>query len=177
MHRFAKMVAVALGLAVVAAPAQAQVSWNVGAGLALPSGDIANGLKTGYGAAIGANFHPASMPIGFRIEAAYDRFTFKASTSDNFHFFSGTANVVYNIKTAGMLAPYLIGGLGMYNAGSSVSGSTSETKFGFNVGAGLDYKLPSGIGIFLEGRYHSVQTSGATSNFIPVRVGLMIGGK
>lgn len=177
MHRFAKMVAVALGLAVVAAPAQAQVTWNVGAGLALPSGDLGNAVKTGYGAAIGANFHPASMPIGFRIEAAYDRFSIKAPSTDNIHFFSGTANVVYDIKTAGMLAPYLIGGIGMYNAGSSASGSTSETKFGFNVGAGLDYKLPSGIGIFLEGRYHSVKVTGGTDNFIPVRIGLRIGGK
>ncbi|HEV2290659.1 MAG TPA: hypothetical protein VGR60_02325, partial [Gemmatimonadales bacterium] len=68
--------AAALGLAVLAAPAQAQgtpIKWNVGVGLSLAS---TTGLNTGFNARFGATLTPKGWPVWIRPEAAFDHFGF-----------------------------------------------------------------------------------------------------
>ena len=64
---------------------------------------------------------------------------------------------------AGPVRPYAIGGAGAYllRVSETLSGTTTsstETKFGFNLGGGLNFKpTPAGIVSFgIEGRYHVV---------------------
>ncbi|HEX6433621.1 MAG TPA: hypothetical protein VFZ87_05250, partial [Gemmatimonadales bacterium] len=77
--------------------------------------------------------------------------------------------------------PYLIGGGGVYN--SKVTGSDDpgdvlpggETKFGINAGAGFDFKAGA-AGLFVEGRFHNVFTEGSNTQFIPITLGIRLGG-
>jgi hypothetical protein len=71
-----------------------------------------------------------------------------------YHF---TANVRAR-GVQGSLRPYGIGGLGLYGLHASDNlGSSTTTKFGFNIGAGLSHKFPdSSTGLGLEARWHLV---------------------
>jgi opacity protein-like surface antigen len=93
--------------------------------------------------------------------------------------------VVYKFKTSegSTFRPYLIGGGGVYNVkttgssdvGTIIDTENSETKFGVNAGAGFDFKAGS-AGLFVEGRFHDVFTSGNDVQFIPVTLGVRFGG-
>jgi hypothetical protein len=93
----------------------------------------------------------------------------------------GTGNVVYKFKVSEdtRFRPYLIGGGGVYNL--DVKGDDapddveSLTKFGINAGAGFDFKAGS-AGLFVEGRFHNVFTEGDNTSFIPISVGVRLGG-
>ena len=58
----------------------------------------------------------------------------------------------------GSLRPYGIGGLGLYGLHvSDDAGSANDSKFGFNIGAGISHKFPdSSTGLGLEARWHMV---------------------
>ncbi|MEO7985890.1 MAG: hypothetical protein ABI766_05115, partial [Gemmatimonadales bacterium] len=96
----------------------------------------------------------------------------------------GTGNLIYKFKTSETtkFRPYIIGGGGIYNfklvGGSDVvlpgQGNTA-TKFGLNAGAGFDIKA-RGVGFFAEGRFHDVFTAGPNTKFIPITVGIRLGG-
>jgi hypothetical protein len=49
------------------------------------------------------------------------------------------------------------------------------TDFGINAGAGFDFKAGS-AGLFVEGRFHDVFTDGGSTQFIPITVGIRLGG-
>jgi hypothetical protein len=78
-----------------------------------------------------------------------------------------------NGTLSGMAIPngYLIGGLGLYNMGSDISGSSSTTKFGFNVGAGFNIPL-TGFGTFIEARLHYITTEGSATMLVPINFGV-----
>ena len=74
---------------------------------------------------------------------------------------------------AAKVRPYVLGGLGIYNA--DLGGSAgSETKLAFGFGGGILFGVGT-MHAFLEGRYMSVQTSGSSLNFLPISLGLMFG--
>jgi hypothetical protein len=94
----------------------------------------------------------------------------------------GTGNLVYKFKTSedSKFRPYLIGGGGVYNfdtkgPDADIVPSNSQTKFGINAGAGFDIKAQS-VGFFVEGRFHDVFTDGPNVKFIPITVGVRLGG-
>ena len=66
---------------------------------------------------------------------------------------------------------------GVYNikAKPTTGSSTSETKFGINVGAGFDFDIQDKVGIFVEGRFHNVFISGSDAKFIPISAGVRFG--
>ena len=100
------------------------------------------------------------------------------------HFFS---NAVYG---------YLIGGIGAYytsiqlteygygyvcnpwwyycyvGSGETVVASNSSTRFGWNAGAGIGFRLASGPTLFVEARFTQVQTSGQSLETIPILIGM-----
>jgi len=81
-----------------------------------------------------------------------------------------TGNLVYSIPSE-TVAPYLIGGAGLYNIGGSGGGGSSN-KFGWAIGGGITMPL-SGFDTFLEARYNQVQGNGGSSKFIPITFGVM----
>jgi len=86
------------------------------------------------------------------------------------------ANALYPFGDAAATArPFIIGGLGLYKlkATAKYNGidiSDSQTKFGLNLGGGVNFNL-SGFETFAEMRLHFVFTKGSNTNFIPISFG------
>ena len=159
------------------APAAKPVEFGVAAGAAIPMSDLSDASNTGFNVTGILGFHPQMIPLGVRVEVAYNRFGIKdngAGITGDFHFTSFTGNLEYSIPSESV-TPYLIGGAGLYNQAANVNGGTGgSNKFGWNLGGGI--KLPlSGFDTFLEARYNQVQEdSGAPSlKFIPITFGVM----
>ena len=79
----------------------------------------------------------------------------------------------YAFQTSGSLSPYIWGGLGLtvHRFSGTVFGesvSESESKFGWQAGAGLEFGLGATTGLFVEGRY--MGASG--TNFFAIDAGL-----
>jgi hypothetical protein len=170
--------AIALALLAPVAAAQTPVEFGVGAGISIPSGTTSNGLKTGWHATGLVQFKPPASPVGFQVDASYHRLGWDGGGGKD-QIISGTANAVYTFSVAAetQFRPYLIGGGGLYNvkASADAGSSISETKFGINVGAGFNFKT-SGVGLFVEGRFHNVFVPGSDFHYIPITVGVRFGG-
>ncbi len=145
------------------------VHFGVAAGAAIPVSDFSNFAKTGFNGTVALGFTPALIPLGVRIDGAYNQFGPKLGTG-NLHIASVTGNLVYKMPGA-TISPYAIGGAGWYNSGASGGGSSSN-DFGWNIGGGISMPL-SGFDTFIEARYNQVQTSGASTKFVPITFGVM----
>jgi len=60
------------------------------------------------------------------------------------------------------------GGVG---PGTYVKASDSSTNFGWNGGLGLTFEVGTGSQIYVEAKYHSIDTSRATTELVPIIVG------
>jgi hypothetical protein len=145
------------------------VHFGVAAGAAIPVSDLSDVAKTGFNGTVALGFTPALIPLGVRIDGAYNQFGSKLATG-NLHITSVTGNLVYKMPGA-TISPYAIGGAGWYNSGASGGGS-STNDFGWNIGAGISMPL-SGFDTFVEARYNQVQTSGTSTKFVPIVFGVM----
>jgi hypothetical protein len=180
----------ALVLGLGAAPLHAQgVEFSLGGGIGVPLSTFDDVAKLGWHGLAGLSFVPTGWPVGIQIDGSYQQYKLDedvvGSGSLKDRLIMGTGNVVYKFKTSeeSTFRPYLIGGAGVYNVkvtGSSDVGnvldtSGSQTKFGLNGGAGFDFKAGS-AGLFVEGRFHDVFTDGKDLKFIPITVGVRLGG-
>lgn len=149
-----------------------EVQFGVAAGAALPMSDLADAVNTGFNGTVTLGFHPSMIPLGVRIDGAYNSFGAKGGGA-NVHFTSVTGNLVYSIPSDAV-TPYLIGGAGWYNAAVTITGfgTGSDNHFGWNLGGGIKMPL-SGFDTFLEARYNQVQGNGGSLKFIPITFGVM----
>lgn len=143
------------------------VTFGVAAGASFPTGDFGDFWDTGFNVMGTLGMQPAAMPVGLRLDVAYNSFG-ASGNFDDAKIISGTANALLTTSNMGGVKPYVIGGVGLYNADF---GGDSETKFGLNGGAGLEFAL-SGFNTFLEARYHSVFTENKNTNYIPLVFGI-----
>jgi hypothetical protein len=162
--------------------------FSLGGGIGIPLDTFDEEAKLGWHGLAGISFVPNGWPVGIQIDGSYQQFSLDDAAFPGFsglknRLIMGTGNIVFKFKTSeeSTFRPYLIGGGGVYN--SKVTGSDDpddilpggETKFGVNAGAGFDFKA-GGAGLFIEGRFHNVFTEGANLKFIPVTVGIRLGG-
>ena len=152
------------------------VRFGIGGGLLMPLGTYKDFDKMGWVAGADATYWLMGAPVGIRADVQYSQTSEKSGVgAHTTKIIGGLAEVVYALgKKADPVRPYLLGGIGYYNVKVSVTGaSASESKVGFGGGAGLAFKLgPSGARFFVEGKYVSVSTSGGSTNFLPIRVGV-----
>lgn len=159
---------------------QAQLHLGIAGGLSAPVGDFGDIADAGYHLTGMLAVSVPAAPIGLRLEGSFNEFKYKSgllSTNAKARLWSATANGV--LSSPGIIGPYLIGGLGIYNASCSECSSSSSTKAGFNGGVGLKLGL-TGFSAFVEARYHYIPggsdaTTGGTKSstqFIPVSVGV-----
>jgi hypothetical protein len=176
--------AVALSMVLAAPTLHAQgVEFSLGGGIGVPLGTFDDAAKMGWHGLAGLSFVPNGWPVGIQIDGQYQQYKLDGTTSLKDRFLIGTGNLVYKFKSSeeSKFRPYLIGGGGVYNlkvTGSSTPGTVIQggtTKFGVNGGAGFDFKAGS-VGLFLEGRFHDVFTPGANVKFIPITLGIRLGG-
>lgn len=149
------------------------VRLGVSLGAAIPTGDFGSAVNTGYNATGSLALQPVGLPLGFRIDAAFNQFGVK-SGGGNANIFDVTGNALVNVIPGPALGAYVIGGVGYYHeslSGTVLSGSP-ENHFGFNVGGGLNIPL-TGFDAFIEARYHRVSENGGSTSFVPVTVGVL----
>ncbi len=149
------------------------VQLGVALGGAIPLSDLGKSFNTGYNLTGTIGLNPAGMPVGFRIDGAYNQFGAKGTTNLNAKIASVSGNVVLSMAGAEM-TPYLIGGAGYYHVSASATGigGTASNHFGFNAGAGLRVQL-TGFTIFIEARYNRISENAGSTSFVPVTVGVM----
>lgn len=175
-----KMFAVA-GFALIApvAMAQAQISFGFGAGASVTSGDLSTSNEMGYHLMATAGIHPPLSPVGFRVDGMFNEFNSKSTVANapKLRIMGVNANAVFSMPGLIVLSPYAIGGVGMYQSKSTLSGASSSNDLGVNIGAGIKFGL-AGFGAFAEARFHHVMVekpvSGPTPKlrFIPVTFGI-----
>jgi hypothetical protein len=174
-----RLLAVLAAGALLATPAVSRAqstSILVSGGLSVPVSDLSDVANSGYNVNLGLAFGAPLIPVGARIEAGFSSFEGKGG-GGTARIASGTANAVLNLGPTGA-APYLIGGLGIYNRRLSddgpLGGSDSKTTAGVNIGGGIRFPL-GGISTFLEARYHvMLGKSDEFTNlqFIPISFGV-----
>ena len=148
------------------------VQFGVAAGAVIPSGDISEDVETGYNGTVMVGFRPAMIPLGIRIDGAYNQMGAKGG-GGNIHVTSVTGNFIYKFPTTGF-SPYAIGGAGWCNAAVSVTGfgTVSENHFCWNAGGGISMQL-SGFETFIEARYNRVVVDNGSLAYIPITFGVM----
>lgn len=156
------------------ARAQNPVQLGIAGGVSVPTGDLSDLANTGFNGTVTLGMTPAMIPLGIRIDGAFNQFAIKDNLGDgNVRFLSLTGNLVYKIPGA-TVSPYLIGGAGLYNTKVEVApfGSGSENKFGWNVGGGINMPL-SGFSTFIEARFNQVKVQDVSFSFIPITFGIL----
>jgi hypothetical protein len=167
--------AIVATIALVSAPAQAQLGMlkpfqlGIAGGAAQPMSDLSDGASTGFNATAAMEIKLPLIPVALRVDGAYNQFGQKDNGA-KLHVINATGNVVWRLPTPG-IAPYLIGGAGLYMPTVEAAGldAVSENHFGWNAGAGL--KLP--YHAFAEARYNRVSVNGGSLQFVPVTLGIM----
>ena len=173
-----------VGLAVMlgAQAAHAQgLSFGVGGGIVVPTGSLSDGTGTGWSGTAQLRVKPPVSPLGFQVDAFYTRFSLDGIDGHT-RMLGGTANAVFAFPGASLARPDLIGGVGVYNGKTTITGlgsTDSQTKFGLNAGAGFDFGLGKAK-LYAEARFHAIMkgvTDGTTGDekaayMIPLTVGL-----
>jgi len=157
------------------------IGFGILGGATFPVGDYNKAASTGFNVGAFVDFGRRLGPLGVRADVNYHGFgdqdiveTAGAGTridfSNKFSMVTGTLNGVFGIPLEDSpVRPYLTAGVGAYYIKDSprcVTGSTtcstttlraseSETKFGINGGAGIEFGL-GGAAAFLETRFHNV---------------------
>ena len=177
--RISRVPVAVIALLAAAGTASAQVATilkpvqvGVAVGGAFPQSDFGNSFNTGFNITGMLGINVPLLPVGFRIDAAYNQFGAKGISNVNAKIAGVSGNVLFGIPGAVIVSPYLIGGLGYYRVSSSATGSVASNDFGFNVGAGV--KVPLLVfSTFIEARYTRVSETGGSTSFVPVTVGVM----
>jgi hypothetical protein len=176
--------ALTLGTLLAAPALRAQgAEFSLGGGVGIPLGTFDDAAKMGWHGLAAVSFVPNGSPVGIQFDGQFQQYKLDGAGDLKDRLLIGTGNVVFKFKTSeeSTFRPYLIGGGGVYNVkttGNVTPGTLFEggvTKFGINAGAGFDFKAGA-VGLFVEGRFHDVFTSGENLKFIPITVGIRFGG-
>ena len=147
---------VGAALALVAAPANAQIKWSVGAGVTHPT---TSGADNGFHGLAAAAFTLPAAPIGIRVDGMYH-------TWSNATTIGVDGDATYSFAP-GPISPYVLGGVSWGR--SKVDGfADATTDFGWNAGGGINFGL-SALKLFAEARYLKIGDGDA---LIPITVGI-----
>src|SRR2546425_4687674 len=174
-----------LALAVTAASiaghatlAAQRARFGVGGGLIAPLSDYKDGDKAGWQVAANVEFAIPLSPVGVRVDGLYGQTSHKADDGKT-KLIGGLASLVWKIPVpAPLVKPYVVAGGGVYNRKVTVPSlgtDTSESKFAYGVGAGVNVGVGP-VHLFAEARYVSVRTDPHTT-FTPLTVGATFGSR
>ena len=170
MRRISFSVAM-LGILAIGVPsdAQAQNIFIMGGGV-FPTSDFGDVFDTGWMVAGGITFPLGPGGLWLGVEGSYGQ-NGTAIDGVDANPIGAMAIVGLDLPVPGGLSPYVFGGAGLLATKFSVGDlSDTESKFGWQLGAGLD--LGSGlISPFIEARYES----STDIDFFAAMAGLSIG--
>ncbi len=138
------------------------VSINVGGGLSVPTGTLADQSEANMGSGWlvnGGLDYFITKDIGIGVDGAYTAMSNKDDSDLKAKTAQYGVHGRYLVPSGGPLVPYLQVGVGMYSRKieykpSGVAFAVSDTKAGVNGGVGVGYKLNGLIGIGVSGAYH-----------------------
>jgi hypothetical protein len=155
---------------------------GVGGGPAMPLGESGDQLILGWNALATLSVGVPTLPLGLRLDAAYNEFGFERALlgasggpPGSQRVTSFTVNPVFKLPTEGQLAaPYFIGGVGSYSLGCTESSAacSSSTHVGWNVGGGATFQL-FGLRAFAEARFHRTTQANLSVQYLPLTLGLL----
>jgi len=145
--------------------AEAQLHFNVNAGASMPMSNAGEIWNAGLRVGAGLEFRAPLVPVGLRVDGAYDRLGLKVDGESKISIISGTANAVLSLP---VMPIYLVGGIGMYR---SASDDASATDLGFNVGMGMRLPIPM-FSPFIEARLNQINTEGESFRYVPIVAGI-----
>jgi len=157
------------------------VELGFGGGASMPLGSSGDQLVLGWHALGTLSLRAPAIPIGLRLDAAYDQFEFeRALIGSNGppgaeRVISFSVNPVIRLPGSGEQAtPYFIGGVGSYAVGCTErSGAcNSSTNIGWNLGGGASFQI-FGLKAFAEARYHHTTEAGLSTQYLPITFGLL----
>lgn len=167
------IVAGVLATAPTAASAQISTSFGVAGGIALPQSDLKDVAESGYNVGAHVNVGVPLLPVGLRLEAAYNSFNAKSalSTTGKASILSGTVNA-----TVGLGLPYVIGGIGAYQRKFTERGTPDDTETVAGINGGVGLRFPLGLlSTFVEARYHVLlgeDIKASNLKFVPITFGI-----
>ena len=159
-----------------------QVALGVGVGPAIPLGDLGDVANTGWRALGTVAIGVPLVPVGLRLDAAYDHFGFQktpvgstGSDTGAESVLSATANVTLRLPfSVPLVSTYLIAGTGPYRVSCSGPATcATQTKAGWNAGVGARFGILVVHG-FVEARLHHVSVTGGSVQYLPITVGLTL---
>ena len=146
----------------VAGAAKGQMSIGVFGGMGMPMGELADtdlgNMKTGFGG--GAFFDYFVTPqIALGLDGGYVTMANNEDSSVKANTMQYGLHGKYFIPTGGPVVPYLMIGLSGYGQKiemkeDAIAMSLSSTKFGFNGGVGVDFKVNESVFVGVNGLYH-----------------------
>ncbi|HLQ66174.1 MAG TPA: outer membrane beta-barrel protein [Candidatus Limnocylindrales bacterium] len=160
---------------------------ELNAGYAKSSNDVTGGNeKMGGGLTFGAGYwRNASPQVSWGAELGFDnlgnaKYDNGTTTDNEISSKAFRVNPAVRFKFGAPVGPsfYAQGGAGLYRVSSDVkdsvigNASASESKFGFNVGAGMSFPVGPKSRANLTGLYHSISTSGTSLNYLQFRAGI-----
>ena len=181
MKRFGLTVAaLALSALAFAPGANAQARFGIAAGLAVPTGDFGDIVKSGFNVEGTVEFRPATMPFGLRGDLTYNRFSVDEDNTGeegSISLFGGALNAIFQMQ--GISAtPYLLVGPTITNISFDVDGADidSETKVGAQGGVGVKFPL-SGFTSKVEAKFQTIFTDDENTNLFVINFGILGGGR
>ena len=148
------------------------VTFDIGAALVTPSGSFSDAAKAGYGVGADVFFGVPLIPLKVGGHVAYNRFNAKGSGSETFSIIEILPSVRYSFLSIGVADIFAQVGVGYYNFSSSVPGSESQNKLGFNIGPGVSVMLAPAIRLFVMPLYNLIKTENENTSYLSVNLGL-----
>ncbi len=185
---------------VLTAPARAQtVQAYAGAGgsVTIPTRGFhadarGDGYNVGWQGMLLFAFKLPQLPLGFRLEGTYGENLANAQLNADVtaatgapaagktKLFGGNLELTYEISSPFALKPYLLYGVGFCNVkyaftSRGVTADTSQTKFAWNAGAGVNYTL-AGVAVFVEARYFDIAAFAGVpkTTLVPITAGIRL---
>jgi len=152
------------------------VQFGLGASLTVPTGNYhsdenGDGFNVGWQGTALVAFKLSRSPVGFRVDGVYgenganDQLNSELSaavgapTTGKTKLLGGNLDVTYTFRpSSGGLQGYVLTGIGFCNVkfsakSGNVTADTSRTKFAWNVGGGMAYRVGGITSLFFEFRY------------------------
>lgn len=128
----------------------------VGGGVTIPTGDFGDFADTGWLASGGFSFDVGDGGVSAGVEGFYGENKHETD-GDKTNPYGAMGFLLYRAGNPESVGPYFYGGAGIlvhkFSSDSSPSEDSTDTNFGYEFGAGLDFPFGSNVGAWLEGRY------------------------
>jgi len=153
-----------------------------------------DGETLGGGIGLGASYWRSASPsVSWGAEVSYDNLgsieasyvdTFGETVTEEVNAKALRVTPAMRVNFGSVVGPsfFAQGGAGLYNVSSEYKYSDtsglafntdgSDSKFGFNLGAGVGFPVGPKTRMNVQGQYHSVATEGESLNYLAVRAGI-----